>query len=109
MKIDYGKIIETAERRRNTLQELGSKLEHAKAMEQKLLEVSDWVCDLQNLYGELDQEGRALLPPNVNCACSQLSNTRYDLLAATNIRTVASNSLPRGVTWLEEEDDDPHI
>ena len=106
MKIDYGKIIEKAEIRRNTLEELTSKLEYAAAMEKKLFEVRDWLNDLRELFHDLDAEGRLLLPTTIQTAMQRLPQTHNNLENALNSKINSPNALTYGVSWLVEEGDE---
>lgn len=86
MNIDYGKIIETAERRRATLEELASKLEHSQAMYEDLLKVKYWVEEVQSLHNQLDAEGRKLLPQEVQTALGQIGSTHTRITDAIVFR-----------------------
>ena len=82
MNIDYGKIIEAAENRRATLEELASKLTHSQTMYEDLLKIRLWVEEIQRLHNQLDAEGRELLPVDVQTALGQIGSTHTRVVDA---------------------------
>ena len=109
MNIDYGKIIEAAEKRRENLEELTDEIGYAAGMVEKLREVRAWTTNLRSLYNNLDDEGKKLLPPGINTALSNMYLTDNHLMNALNVKTLNSGAAVAGVEWLVEKDDDLHI
>lgn len=61
MNIDYAKIIETANRRKETLQALDLKLRDASHYYENVLDAKTYLDDLAKLWEKLDAEGRKLI------------------------------------------------
>lgn len=66
MNIEFEKIIEMANIRRVKLTALAELLAAADSNVQKFTEVCDWVASLQLVFGQIDAEGRSLLPKGIN-------------------------------------------
>lgn len=86
MNIDYAKIIEMADKRRETLMALSEKLNKAAAFHGVLEGILKWVEEVYALYNALDDEGRKLLPPSVLTAMQYISTTYSKLSDAIDNR-----------------------
>ena len=76
MNINYEDIITKANNRKDRLQQLVVLLESADCMTCNLLAVSDWLRNIENVYTNLDEEGRAMLPAKVKNTLEYISQTR---------------------------------
>lgn len=79
MNIDYAKIIETANARKETLQQLTELLKQASDMLEVAKELYGWMDLVHLTMNQLDREGTALLPKAV-----------YDQLQSFPIRRMQS-------------------
>ena len=83
MKINYEQIIEKANERKLALEELTVALKEARARQAELASLAKWVSNLKGIYRRLDQEGRTMLPKEINNALLNMGGT-YDLLVKVN-------------------------
>ena len=86
MNIDYAKIIETADKRREALMALSDELSKAAAFYSMMEDALEWVNEVYSLYSKLDDEGRKLLPPSVLTAMQYLGTTHTKLSDAIDNR-----------------------
>ena len=84
MNIDYAKIIETANARKETLQRLEDLLANAPIYVERLTATRDWAYSVANVFGDLDKEGRDLLPKPTRTALEGLGYTLEYLNKALN-------------------------
>ena len=68
MNIDYAKIIETADKRREALKELDKLLADAALHERTLYDAFKWLREVHVAYLALDAEGKKLLPETARTA-----------------------------------------
>ena len=68
MNIDYAKIIETADERREALKELDKLLADAALHERTLCDALGWLREVHGAYLALDAEGKKLLPETARTA-----------------------------------------
>jgi hypothetical protein len=68
VNIDYARIIERANKRKDCLLELEEKFKRAGEMAWKAEEARDYAKELAEIYKNLDDEGRTLLPISVRNA-----------------------------------------
>lgn len=66
IQIDYTLIIKNAEERASRLKELMSLLEASPKYHGQMQHLKDWLADLQHVYKKIDDEGRELLPKDIN-------------------------------------------
>jgi len=76
MDIDYATIIETANRRKDHLQQVEQLVSAAPEALKNLTCVRDYFQALHLAWAQLDQEGRKMLPPKVQEALSNADNKR---------------------------------
>ena len=95
MNINYEDIITKANNRKDRLQQLVVLLESADCMNCDLLSVSDWLRELSNVYTNLDEEGRAMLPAKVKNTLNFISQTRTFLG-----RVISDNNGRNGIELL---------
>lgn len=62
MEIDYAAIIDKANTRKETLQQLARALEQAKDMVDDLDKVISWMLEVGHIFAKLDYEGVELIP-----------------------------------------------
>ena len=99
MHIDYAKIIERADKRRETLMALSDKLSKAAAFHVVLEDILKWVGEVYALYNSLDDEGRNLLPHSILTAMQYLSTTHSKLADATDNRICNPGGAAYGVKY----------
>lgn len=87
MRIDYAKIIQTADKRREALQEMEHLLDCLQYYIDLLQEMEVYVGLLKASYGRVDAEGRGLLGAGLHCAMSQIAS--YDATSANLKRFVS--------------------
>lgn len=85
MNIDYAKIIETANKRKETLEALTETLRGLEDCAEKLAGVSLYMRELSGRYDAIDTEGRKLLPPGFD---DQMGFLRTKLLHITETYSV---------------------
>ena len=68
MKIEFEKIIERANARKEALEKLQGLIAEAEDRYADLMAVKSWVAKVQQVYLALDDEGRKLLPDKVRPA-----------------------------------------
>ena len=105
MNIDYAKIIELADKRREVLMALSEKLSKAAAFHGMLEGILEWIGEVHALYGKLDDEGRKLLPPSVLQAMQYLNITYSRLADATDIKKLNPGSHAYGVKYFAPPED----
>lgn len=96
MKIEFDKIIEKANIRKDKLIELTTLLNEADTMLQNLAQVIEWNGALRELFRTLDQEGRDLLPRTVNNTLSCANNI------ATSLAQAYQHTNGFGLVYLKE-------
>lgn len=84
MNIDYAAIIEKANKRKEALEALSVALEEAPQHLQNLLNARQWLTEI--IETRLDDEGRALLPRQVQFALLRIGNIRdhVDMAVSTD-------------------------
>ena len=102
MNIDYAKIIELADKRREVLMALSEKLNKAAAFHGMLEGVLEWVGEIYSLYSKLDDEGRKLLPPSVLTAMQYLGTTHTKLSDAIDNRKCNPAGAAFGVKYFTQ-------
>ena len=75
MKIEFEKIVERANARRETLEKLQGLIAEAEDRYADLMAVKSWVAKMQQVYLALDDEGRKLLPDKVRHALAEIDRT----------------------------------
>lgn len=83
MKIDFEKIIERADVRKEQLMKLQALMAEAEDRYADLMAVRNWADDLSNVYAAIDDEGRKMLPPNVWNVLAGINSTMYHLTQAS--------------------------
>lgn len=82
MKIEFEKIIERANARKEALEKLQWLIADAKDRYADLMAVKDWVAEVRRAYSAIDDEGRKLLPNKVRPALAGLDRTHCFLSSA---------------------------
>lgn len=93
MKIEFEKIIEKANTRKEVLQELQKLIGDAETYHNGLVELISWLQAMRSHYDLLDQEGRNLLPDKISTTLAFANHTIGSLSA---IRFEHS----KGIFWL---------
>ena len=75
MKIEFEKIIERANARKEALEKLQGLIAEAEDRYADLIAVKSWVAGVQQVYLALDDEGRKLLPNKVRSALAGIDRT----------------------------------
>ena len=76
ININYEEIITKANERKERLQQLILLLNDAQDRYDELVEASDWLRELSNVYNKLDEEGRQMLPKSVKNTFEYITSTR---------------------------------
>ena len=105
MNIDYAKIIELADKRREALMALSEKLSKAAAFNEQLESALKWVEEIYALYTALDDEGRELLPPRVLAAMQYISTTYIKLSDAIDNKRCNPSGAAFGVKYFVVQED----
>lgn len=105
MNIDYAKIIERADKRREALMALSDKLSKAASFHVVLEDILKWVGEVYALYNSLDDEGRKLLPPSVCTAMQYISATHSKLADATDNKICNPGGAASGVKYFIPPED----
>jgi hypothetical protein len=82
MNIDYARIIERANYRKERLEALSVLLDGASEKHLQLSDVIDWVTKVNQEYFDLDQEGRHLVPEAIRLALEYLPSSQNNLQGA---------------------------
>ena len=106
MNIDYAKIIESADKRRESLQKLNDLIAGASRIEIELREALGWLKDVQSVFVALDKEGHELLPASVKLPLEYVSSTVVSLENALDNRLRNPGGAPYGVAYMVEGDDE---
>lgn len=99
MKIEFEKIIEKANIRKESLESLQKLLTEAEDRLADLKAVQDWVVRLSVTFSKVDAEGRAMLPQSVRLALQGLGSTSYHL-------SNAYSNVTQGLVHLYPEDEE---
>ena len=75
MKIEFEKIIERANARKEALEKLQGLIADAEDRYADLMAVKKWVAEVRQVYLALDDEGRKLLPDKVRPALAGIDRT----------------------------------
>jgi hypothetical protein len=82
MNIDYARIIERANYRKERLEAISALLNDASEKHLQLSDIIDWVIKVNQEYRDLDQEGRLLVPEAIRCALEYLPSSQNSLQGA---------------------------
>jgi hypothetical protein len=99
MKIEFEKITEKANTRKEVLQELQKLIGDAETYHNGLVELISWLQAMKSRYDLLDQEGRSLLPDKIS---TTLLLADHMISSLSTIRFEHS----KGIFWLVPQEDE---
>lgn len=117
MNINYNDIDKRAAQRRENLQKFENKINLAPQILAGFRYVADYVTDLRNLFEQLDEEARGLLPKEVVTAIignQNLTDTAHTMLGDQNypallaLASAAKREEKYAIVYVGVSEDEPH-